>query len=172
MNPANPVPEAACLPAPPREPLPWTVWYTLLRMFLSAIFFTAAWVKLRDPTGTLIAVYQYQILSWENSEWLALALPWFEGVSAAGLWFRRTRLGAHGLLCILLGMFLIALGTAFVRRLDISCGCFGSLEANKNAAARLAQDVVLLGICLPLLRRDARLRASERVIRRPPPGAA
>jgi hypothetical protein len=156
MSSTSATPGAGSRPA--AEPLGWTAWYTFVRLLLSAVFFTAAWVKLRDPTGTLIAVYQYQILSWENSEWLALALPWFEGVTAAGLWFRRTRLGAHVLLCGMLAMFLVALAAAFVRRLDISCGCFGSLEANKNAGIRLAQDVVLLGFCLPLLRRDARLR--------------
>jgi hypothetical protein len=150
--------EPGSSPGHEREPLRWTAWYTFIRLILSTVFLAAAWMKLRDPTGTLIAVYQYQILSWENSEWLAIALPWFEGVTAVGLWFRRTRLGAHGLLCGLLGMFLIALGAAFIRRLDISCGCFGSLDANKNAAVRLAQDVVLLGFCLPLFRRDARLR--------------
>lgn len=141
-----------------REPLGWTVWYTVLRMLLSGLFLLAAWFKLRDPNGTLIAVSQYQIISWENSQWVALALPWFEAVAALGLWFRRTRLGAHGLICAMLGVFLIALASAFVRKLDISCGCFGSLESNRNAATRLVEDLVLLGFCLPLLRRDGRLR--------------
>ena len=135
-----------------------TAAYTVLRLCLSAIFLTAAWAKLRDPNGTLIAVYQYHILSWENSEWVSIGLPWFEAAAACGLWFRRTRLGAHALLFVLLGVFLFALGSAFARKLDVSCGCFGSWDSNRNAATRLAQDVVLLGFCLPLFRRDVRLR--------------
>jgi apolipoprotein N-acyltransferase len=144
--------------APQRESLPRTVSFTLLRAVLSAVFLTAAWTKLRDPNGTLIAVYQYQILSWEDSEWFAIGLPWVEGVAGLGLWWRRTRLGANALICAMLAVFMLALGAAFVRKLDIRCGCFGSRESKKNAVSRLVEDALLLGICLPLLRRDARMR--------------
>jgi putative oxidoreductase len=158
MNQPAPSPETPSAILAPAETHAQTAVYTLVRICVSGLFLMAAWTKLRDPNGTLIAVYQYQIISWENSEWVSIGLPWFEAVTACGLWFRRTRLGAHALLFAMLGIFLFALASAFARKLDVNCGCFGSWDSNRNVAVRLAEDLVLLAFCLPLFRRDARVR--------------
>jgi putative oxidoreductase len=156
-----PLPPEPLRPEPARmepETRRRTALVTGLRMVLSGAFLLAAVTKLRDPNGTLIAVYQYQILSWENSEWFALGLPWFEGVAGLGLWIRRTRLGAHLLAGLMLLIFMTALATALLRKLDISCGCFGSFASNKHMLVRIAEDILLLGICVSLFRRDVRYR--------------
>ncbi len=126
-------------------------------MTLSALFLWAGLLKLRDAQGTQIAIYQYKILSWELSGIVATFLPFLEITTAAGLWIPRVRLGAVALCVGLLLVFIGALASAVARNLDVSCGCFGTNTLYATALRRLLEDVVLVGLCLPLWR-DAKLR--------------
>lgn len=136
------IPEAARTP----------IWIYLIQCLFSSVFLSASWLKLQDPNGTLTAIYQYKILSWQASDWLACALPWVEAAAAIGLWVRRVRLGAIFLGSALLLLFIAALLSAWVRDLDISCGCFGTSDVNARVLERLVEDVILLAFYLPLWR--------------------
>ncbi len=136
------------------------IWIYLIQCLLSSVFLAAAWFKLQDPNNTLTAIYQYKILSWEASDWLACALPWMEAAAALGLWARRVRLGAIFLGSALLSLFIAALVSAWIRDLDISCGCFGTGGVGARVRERLIEDVILLAFYLPLWRHHARFHAS------------
>ena len=138
----------APMPDAQRTPL----WIYSIQCLLSLVFLVAAWFKIQDPNNTLTAIYQYKILSWQASDWLACALPWFEATAGLGLWVRRVRLGAIVLGSALLVLFTAALLSAWIRDLDISCGCFGTGDAGARVRERLLEDVILLAFYLPLWR--------------------
>jgi putative oxidoreductase len=123
-----------------------------LRILVSGIFGLAAFFKLPDPAGTHLAVYQYRLLSWEASEMVAHVLPWLEAFAALGLWIPRLALGAAGLGSLLSLLFLGALGSALVRDLDITCGCFGNSGSAPALGLRVAEDLLLLSFNLLLIR--------------------
>ena len=160
-------PEAHSGPDGARDPtarMPKTArtpaWIYLIQCFLSSVFLVAAWFKLQDPSATLTSIYQYKILSWQASDWLACTLPWVEATAAIGLWVRRVRLGAILLGSSILVLFITALLSAWIRDLDISCGCFGTGDVSARVLERLIEDVILLAFYLPLWRHHARLDAS------------
>lgn len=133
-------------------------WIYVIQCLLSAVFLTAAYFKLKDPNNTLTSIYQYKLLSWQASDWLACALPWMEAAAAIGLWVRRVQLGAILLGSALLGLFVIALLSALARNLDISCGCFGTGNVGTQVGPRLLEDVILLAFYLPIWRHHARFK--------------
>jgi hypothetical protein len=132
-------------------------WVYLIQSLLSGVFLTAALFKLKDPSNTLTGIYQYKLLSWEASDWLACALPWVEAAAAIGLWVPRLRLGAILLGSALLWMFVAALLSALARNLDISCGCFGTGNVSSQVGVRLVEDLILLAFYLPIWRHHARV---------------
>jgi len=131
-------------------------WVYLTQSLLSSIFLTAAALKLKDPNATLTSIYQYKLLSWQASDWLACALPWVEVAAAIGLWVPRLRLGAILLGAGLLWLFVAALLSALARNLDISCGCFGTGDVGSQVGVRLIEDLILLAFYLPIWRHHAK----------------
>lgn len=132
------------------------------RIAVSGIFVTAGILKLKDPDATLVAVFQYKLLSWEASGIVANYLPFVEITAAVGLWIPRVRAGASALCLALCLIFMLALGSAIARNLDVSCGCFGTTDLKTQSARRLFEDAILLLMCLPLLR-HALSKHSERL---------
>ncbi len=131
------------------------------RGIISALFLTSGFLKLRDPDATLIAIFQYKILSWEASNVLSVLLPYLEITVALTLWAPRLRLGASLLCTGLTTVFLVALGSAVARNLDVSCGCFGTTDLYTTASRRFLEDVLLLLLCTSNLRyalQQARVR--------------
>ncbi len=127
-----------------------TLSILLLRILVSGIFLIAGVLKLRDADATLVAVFQYKLLSWEASGLVATLLPFVEITAALGLWIPRLRLGATALCIALNCLFLLALGSAIARNLDVTCGCFGTADLHTNALPRFVEDIVLLLFCVPL----------------------
>jgi uncharacterized membrane protein YphA (DoxX/SURF4 family) len=123
-----------------------------LRAALAWIFFKAGILKIWDfthgrsatPDFTL-AIQHYQIIPWPDlTMLLAVYLPWLEVITALALFTRRLRLGATALFSGLTLIFLIALGSAWQRGLDIACGCFGKDEVSADFPAMIARDVCIL----------------------------
>jgi uncharacterized membrane protein YphA (DoxX/SURF4 family) len=138
-----------------------------LRVAVAAVFFTAGVMKIWDfkhghsatPDFTL-AIQHYKILPWPDATIvLALYLPWLEVVAAIGVFVKRVALGAAAAMLGMTLVFLGALGSAWLRGLDIACGCFGMDEVSTNFPALMLRDAVLLAAVCALLaieRRRAR----------------
>lgn len=127
----------------------------LLRLGVAALFAWAGWLKIQSPEAAQMAIFQYQLVSWETSGALATLIPMLEWSAAIGLVVPRLRLGGASLCIGLLVVFCGALATALARNLDISCGCFGTTDAHTPALRRLIEDVLLLGVCYVLWRDSA-----------------
>jgi len=115
-----------------------------LRIILAGIFFYAGWVKLADPTLFAIKVGNYELLSDPWVAVVAVALPWLEIICALLL--------TGGMLLV----FLFGLASAWLRGLDIDCGCFSEALDRGSLAMALAMDLLLLAMVAALLRPMAR----------------
>lgn len=127
----------------------------LLRFGLALLFVWTGLLKLQAQDATQMAVFQYQLVSWDAAEVLAILIPMLELSAAFGLLIPPLRLGGISLCIALLLVFCGALVSALARNLDISCGCFGTTDAHVPAVRRLIEDVLLLGLCCILWKDSA-----------------
>ncbi len=128
----------------------------ILRLTLGGIFLYAGAVKIIDPAGFATDIGNYRLLPHEWINALAITLPWIEVTAAllliVGIWKRANAL----VITVMLVVFLIAIGQAVGRGLNISCGCFGTVEGHKVGLVAIAQDLAMLaaGVWLTARERD------------------
>jgi uncharacterized membrane protein YphA (DoxX/SURF4 family) len=115
-----------------------------LRILLGAVFVFAGALKIFDPVGFAENIEHYRLLPHDMINLVAMTLPWIELIAGLmlimGFWIRASA-GVITLLCL---AFLVAIGQALARGLDISCGCFGTVEASKIGAKNLLLDLACL----------------------------
>lgn len=121
---------------------PWSE--TLLRWLVGGIFVVAGALKVPDPGAFLQAIDGYRLLPFWPAAVFAVCLPWLEIACGAALVFKRFYSGALVLLAGLTGVFIAALLSAWVRGLDIECGCFGTGDPLGRVGLALGRDVALL----------------------------
>ena len=116
------------------------------RLVLAAVFMYAGTLKILNPQEFLLDVRSFQLLGDPWAAFLSLGLPWLEVFCALALilggWWR----GACGLIAGMLIVFGLAFVQAWMRDLDVTCGCFGKSENKTNFAQSLTIDATLLGL--------------------------
>jgi len=131
----------------------------LARWIIAAVFLYAGVVKILDPAAFAVDINNYRLMPYPVAGMTAAVLPWLEvmcaGLLVSGRWMR----GAALILVALNTVFLLAILSAMVRGLDISCGCFGSGPESSSVGIRhLVEDLLLLlgsaWILLHALKRD------------------
>jgi uncharacterized membrane protein YphA (DoxX/SURF4 family) len=139
-----------------------TTIITLIAWAVGLMFLYAAAPKIKDPAEFAKAISYYKFLPIWAINGLALLLPWWELGAAVALfvpsWRRAGAAAVLGMVC----MFIIAVSSAVIRGLDISCGCFGT-GSQATGAKTLALDLLLLAACVLILKFD-RPRESEPVL--------
>jgi uncharacterized membrane protein YphA (DoxX/SURF4 family) len=126
----------------------WPRWLLLAgRLILGAVFVYAGYVKLRQPWMLFaMSIESYQLVSDSLRDFLAQTLPWFELVLGllllTGLALRWTATVTAGLLVF----FFCVMLHAFLKGMQIDCGCLGPNE--KLGPWTLARDGALLTLAL------------------------
>jgi putative oxidoreductase len=130
----------------------------VLRVLVAVVLAAAGSAKAFQPEIFSIEVDRFQLTPWWLSVVLGYFLPWFEVVTAITLFCRPLYLGA--LLAVSgLGMvFAVAVGSAWWRGLDISCGCFGALVSGHVNAWHILSSLLFVGVGSALLAYNGRLR--------------
>ncbi len=127
-------------------------WLSLLcRLVVGGVFIWASLDKLAHPAAFARAIDNYHLVPYALLHPVALLMPAVEIVAGLALvvgWWRR---GAALLCALLLVVFLVAIASALVRGLDISCGCFHTDGGHAVGLSLLWRDVLLLLACLPPL---------------------
>lgn len=103
----------------------WRNWAILgLRLFCGVLFIYAAYDKILHPLAFSDTVFNYHLLPRQLVNIFSLWLPWLELVAGimlvAGIWGRACAALLSGMML----MFLVAIGQAVFRGIDIHCGCF------------------------------------------------
>lgn len=122
-------------------------WVT--RWMVAAIFVAAAPQKILAPADFALSVAGYAILPDVLVNVTALALPWLEMIVAILLLCRVWTGPAFFLANAMFVVFLGALASAYLRGLDIDCGCFSSSPSTAaNMIWYMTRDVIFLLIGL------------------------
>jgi putative oxidoreductase len=129
----------------------------VLRVLVGAILAAAGSVKALQPEIFAVEVDRFQLTPWWLSMALGYFLPWFEVVTAIALFCRPLYLGALLAVSALGMLFAVAVGSAWWRGLDISCGCFGALSGQVSAWHTVSA-LVFAGVGGALLVYHGRLR--------------
>ncbi len=123
----------------------------LLRLGFGAFFIWSGMAKLKDPIEFADAVRNFELVRDPVAPGLALLIPWVEVI--AGVFTMAGAVAWRGGAVVLVGslaVFNLALGIAWARGLDISCGCFGG-DGPVNYPLRLTSNFGLMALGLWLL---------------------
>lgn len=138
---------------------------TTLRWLLGGLMLWAAVSKLAAPTEFLGAIYSYKLPL--PQAWLqgaAVVLPWLELLCGLALIADKWTESALSLVLVLCVIFVLATGQAWLRGLDISCGCLdfkilgvakpadGAISFFESAAFAFFRAILLVAITSWLLR--------------------
>ena len=121
-----------------------TLWF-VLRLAFGALFLWSGIAKLKDPIAFADAVRHFQIVGDPIAPGLALLIPWVEIFAGIAVMWDRFARGGSFILVASLFFFTGAIAMAWMRGLDISCGCFGG-DGQINYPVKVAQNIGLLAL--------------------------
>jgi len=145
---------------------PVKVFRMILRSLIAIILVWAALSKLGDPVSTYTTLLEYRLPApGILLKLVAVVLPWLELLCALMLLANFHRRLATLSVSVLFSVFLIMVGQAEVRGLNISCGCFDLTVFGINESSpsgrfieslgfAFVRNLILLGAALYLLRDD------------------
>lgn len=116
------------------------------QLVVGAVFLVAALAKVGDPAAFAEQVHNYRMAPVWSEHLLAVTLPWVELVAGLSLVLGvRGRAGAV-VTVALMALFTVAVAQAWLRGLDFECGCFGTADASRIGARKLAENVALTAV--------------------------
>ena len=126
------------------------------RLIVSATFILAALPKIQDPAAFATSVEGYRVVTGNLTVWIASALPWLELVAGFGLLIPQIRRGSALVITLLLMTFIVLHASAWMRGLDINCGCFNAHGSDKapDYLWLILRNICLLATCTCLIIRD------------------
>ena len=142
--------------------------YTALigRILLGAIFIYAGVSKIFNPEQFAQEVMNYRIVPLVSVNLFAIVLPWLELVSGILLLVGLFSRGSIVIITLLMAIFLGAIGSALLRGLDISCGCFSTGGVYKINFFYFIRDLLLFTLALQVLFYDRRILSVDMVLKR------
>ncbi|MEI6465158.1 MAG: MauE/DoxX family redox-associated membrane protein [Verrucomicrobiota bacterium] len=134
-------------------------FHLLLRITLGGAMLYAGALKALDPAAFAASLANYQLFPAFLLAPLATLLPWLELVVGAALLTRRFPAGAAAWCTVLGAGFVTALGTAWLRGINLDCGCFGTSAAagEGSLALALARAGLILAAAATLLRLEMKV---------------
>lgn len=116
----------------------------LTRVFLGALFIVISIEKIADTAAFANSIANYKILSPFLASLVATVLPWVELLCGLCILFGILTRGSSFLMALMLFVFTVAVLTALLRGMDISCGCFTQdPQVGKIGWMKIAQNLSL-----------------------------
>jgi putative oxidoreductase len=119
----------------------------ICRLVVAGTFLLAAVPKLLDPVSFAKAIVNYRVIFPLIGQGYvypaAMFMPALEAVGALALLFNRWR-RAGSLICgALLVLFIVLVGQAVIRGLNIDCGCFGTGAVSRTLGRKVGLEKIL-----------------------------
>jgi uncharacterized membrane protein YphA (DoxX/SURF4 family) len=120
----------------------------LSQILIALVFLAAALAKIGEAADFARQIRHYHLMPFGSENLLAITLPWIELLAALAILLRLDpRVGS--VTCAgLMVVFLLAVGIAVVRHLDIECGCFGTADAGHVGVRKLLENTGFLALAL------------------------
>ncbi|MGF1453003.1 MAG: MauE/DoxX family redox-associated membrane protein [Opitutales bacterium] len=138
-----------------------TVGSWLPPVVLAAVFLWAAFGKLADPSDLLEAILGYQLVPRPWAYLGAYLLPSLELSAALALLLPGWRRAGALWIAALLVVFCGALIAAWVRGIDLACGCFGGGDSPTEYPLALLRNAALLALAAWMAWRPRLFRPSR-----------
>ena len=118
-----------------------------IRLIVAAVFVVAGVGKAQHPAAFIQDIWNYRLVPEPWAYWIAALVPYLEIVAGLALATGMQRRGAHVILLGLLVAFVVFLGSAWGRGLDIACGCFGAGAPGEtdNLPWLMVRNLLLIG---------------------------
>lgn len=123
------------------------------QLAIGMVFATAALSKIGDLPAFAVQVHNFRIAPVWSENLIAMTLPWVELVAALSLVAGVRPRAAALVVTVLMAGFTAGVLVAMARGLDFECGCFGTADHTRVGAAKLALNLVMLGISAAAFRR-------------------
>ncbi|CAB4331733.1 unannotated protein [freshwater metagenome] len=112
------------------------------RLILGGVLFAAGYLKIGTPDKSQMAVRAYEMLPISVANMLGLILPFVEIVIGALLILGSLTRFMAALGGFTMFIFIIAISQAWVRGLNIDCGCFGGGGAVAPGETKYLQEIL------------------------------
>jgi hypothetical protein len=120
------------------------ILWRIVDLIIGGLFIYAGAIKAFDPRHFAVDIDNYKILPWRIGVDLAFYLPWLEMFCGLALIVHRLYRGAMLILTSLVLAFIVASVIAKLRRIDITCGCFGHISKDWSFTTHLAVDFAIV----------------------------
>lgn len=142
----------------------WLVF--VLRLLLGGMLLVAGALKVMDSNALAATIAGYRLLPPGVILPLAIAVPPLELIFGfylvAGLFARI----AGGVVCVMFVVYAIAVGSAVVRHIPASCGCFGPNDTARADWSHVALDMTLALVALFIARAAPGALSLDRLLAR------
>jgi putative oxidoreductase len=120
----------------------------LCQLAIGLVFLFAAMTKIGDAAGFATQIHHYRLLPFGLENLTAITLPWIELLAALAILLRlEPRVGSAASAGLMV-VFIVAVGLAVARGLDIECGCFGTADAGHVGGMKLLENTGFLALAL------------------------
>ena len=118
----------------------------IIRLIIGGIFIFFAIGKIADSTLFAKEISNYRIMPEFSLSIMSLSLPWIELICGLFL-MSGIRLRSSAMICgVLTIIFIIAIGSAMFRGLDINCGCFSEVKVYVGWPKIIEDSFILIGL--------------------------
>jgi uncharacterized membrane protein YphA (DoxX/SURF4 family) len=125
----------------------------LCQAAVGLVFLVAALAKIGDGATFARQIHHFRLVPFGLENLLGITLPWIELVAALAILLRLEPRAGSVVVAGLMGLFVIVVGVAVARGLDIECGCFGTADASRVGTAKLLENLGLLALAVVASRR-------------------
>lgn len=142
------------------------------RIFLGALLIVASADKIGDPASFARSIEDYRLVSGTIAMVLATVIPWIELLCGL-LMISGVLVPAAAMVAgTLLAVFTLAVFSALLRGLDISCGCLSQDPALSRVSwLKIGENVLLIAVALFLYHSKSLRFSLEQYIRGQAPGS-
>ena len=122
----------------------------IMLVILSLVFFMSAVTKIMDPNAFVIDISNYRLFPIFILNSSAIFMIMLELTVSISLWVPLYQKASALIISGLMAFFILIVGIAVLRGLDISCGCFGA-DSQKVGLTKIVENLFLLGISLKIV---------------------
>ncbi len=112
----------------------------IARIGIGVILLAAGLAKLGDLKAFATQIHNFRLTPIFAENLVAMGLPWIEIFAGVALLLGIRARGAAILAAAMMIFFTLAVGQAWMRGLDIECGCFGTADASRVGLGKLLQN--------------------------------
>jgi uncharacterized membrane protein YphA (DoxX/SURF4 family) len=124
------------------------------QLAIGVVFVAAGLAKIGNLSAFAAQVHNFRLLPVWSENLVAITLPWIEVVAGLALVAASRavdrRAGAW-VAAVLMVLFTAGVAQAWLRGLDIECGCFGTGDASRVGLQKLLENVGLTALALVAL---------------------